>query len=50
VTPDGKYFFSNNTRKIPGAAANAPGNGEGDVYWIDARIIEELRNTVLKGE
>jgi len=47
VTPDGKYFFFNSTRKIPGAAANAPGNGEGDVYWIDARVIEELRKTAL---
>ncbi|MCU0244348.1 MAG: hypothetical protein MUE80_06330 [Acidobacteria bacterium] len=43
VTPDGKYLFFNSTRKIPGAAADAPGNGNGDVYWIDARIIEKLR-------
>lgn len=32
-------------RKIPGAAANAPGNGNGDVYWIDAGIIGKLRAT-----
>ncbi len=43
VTPDGKYLFFNSTRKIPGAGAHSPGNGQGDVYWIDAKIIEELR-------
>jgi len=48
VTPDGKYFFFNSTKKIPGAAANAPGNGDGDVYWVDAKIIEELRTASLK--
>jgi Tol biopolymer transport system component len=43
VTPDGKYFFFNSTRKIQGADPNSPGNGNGDIYWIDAKIIEELR-------
>jgi hypothetical protein len=43
VTPDGKYLFFNSTKKIPGAAANAPGNGDGDVYWVGAKIIEELK-------
>jgi Tol biopolymer transport system component len=43
VTPDGKYLFFNSTRKIAGAGANEPGNGAGDVYWIAAKIIEELR-------
>jgi hypothetical protein len=42
VTPDGKHLFFNSTKKIPGAAANAPGNGDGDVYWVGAKIIEEL--------
>ena len=42
VSPDGKYLFFNSTRKIPGADANSAGNGQGDVYWIDARIIGEL--------
>ncbi len=42
VTPDGKYLFFNSTRKIPGANANNPGNGKGDVYWISAKIIEDL--------
>jgi Tol biopolymer transport system component len=43
VTPDGKYLFFNSTRMIPGAGPGDPGNGNGDVYWIDARIIEELK-------
>jgi Tol biopolymer transport system component len=43
VTPDGKYLFFNSTRKIAGAGQNEPGNGDGDVYWIDATIIEKLR-------
>ncbi len=43
VTPDGKYLFFNSTKKIKGADPNGPGNGYGDIYWIDARIIDELR-------
>ena len=45
VTPDGKYLFFNSTKKIQGADTNGPGNGQGDVYWVDAKIIEELRRT-----
>ncbi len=48
MTPDGKYLFFNSTKKIPGAAASAPGNGDGDVYWVDAKIIEELRRAESK--
>jgi Tol biopolymer transport system component len=44
VTPDGKYLFFNSTRKIPGADPNGPGNGDGNIYWIDAKIIDELRS------
>jgi hypothetical protein len=43
VTPDGEYFFFNSTKKIKGADPDGPGNGKGDVYWISAKIIEELR-------
>jgi hypothetical protein len=32
VSPDGKYLFF--TRKR---------TGKGDIYWVDAKIIEELR-------
>ncbi len=48
VTPDGKYLFFNSTRKIAGAGADAPGNGQGDVYWIDAKVIEELKRTATE--
>ncbi len=43
VTPDGKYLFFNSTKKIPGAGPNSPGNGNGDIYWIEAKIIGELK-------
>jgi len=48
VTPDGKYLFFNSTRKIAGAGPNEPGNGAGDMYWINAKIIEELRPKASK--
>ena len=32
VTPDGKYFFFSSKRL-----------GEGDIFWIDAKVIELLR-------
>jgi len=47
VSPDGKYFFFNsnrvsklNTKKIP--------DGSGNVYWVDAGFIEELKPNELK--
>jgi len=56
VTPDGKYFFFTSTRKLYGPYSeiplsyekkleilNSPGNGSADIYWVDAKIIEELR-------
>jgi Tol biopolymer transport system component len=43
VTPDGKYLFFNSTKKIQGAASDSPGNGYGDMYWISAKIIDELK-------
>ena len=33
LTPDGKYFFFNRT---------------GDVYWVDAKIIDKLKPDSLK--
>jgi len=48
VSSDGEYFFFNssrvsvlNTKPIPG--------GPGNVYWLDAKIIEELKK-VLNNE
>jgi Tol biopolymer transport system component len=37
VTPDGKYFFFNSNR-----------TGSWDIYWIDAKIIEDLRTETLE--
>jgi hypothetical protein len=61
VTPDGKYFFfSNNLSLFPNYSEkritysekerilNSPGNGNFDIYWVDAKIIEELRTKELK--
>ena len=58
VTPDGKYFFFTSQRSFVKSYSetpltyeekirilNSPGNGfyNGDIYWVDAKIIEELR-------
>jgi len=61
VSPDGKYFFFLSFRKthknyseIPITLdkkieiLNSPGNGNGDIYWIDARIINNLKPKDLK--
>lgn len=56
VSFDGKYLFFISSRvilpKLPGnsmtmnkalGVINKPGNGSQDIYWIDAKIIKELR-------
>lgn len=57
VSPDGKYFFFMSTRTpiepdVPGKEYSReyldqvhmkPENGNSDIYWIDAGIIEKLR-------
>jgi hypothetical protein len=56
ATSDGKYlFFSSNRRKVLNMAdknlkyqnivdaLNSPQNGSQDVYWVDAKIIDKLR-------
>jgi hypothetical protein len=64
VSPDGRYFFFTSNRtsykfysEIPLTyekklkILNSPGNGSADIYWVDARIIEELKQDVLnKGD
>ncbi len=40
VSPDGKYLFF--TGAEPGQS-KGPGPGVSDIYWVSARIIEELR-------
>jgi Tol biopolymer transport system component len=37
VSPDGKYLFFNSGR-----------NGNFDIYWCDAKIIEKLKSEALK--
>ena len=54
VSPGGEYFFFMATRTTEIEAAdwsyeklvelnNSPGNGNADIYWMDASFIEELR-------
>jgi hypothetical protein len=57
VSPDGNYFFFMSSRTELGETArtvpltaeslqawhNTPGNGNSDVRWIDAGVIEELK-------
>jgi hypothetical protein len=59
VSPDGRYlFFSSNAPGAPPAPSlagltharlvelnSSPRNGNSDIYWVDARIIQELRQT-----
>jgi len=42
VTPDGKYLFFNRNTGVGEVNKNA-GVGDGDLYWVDAQIIENLR-------
>ena len=57
VSPDGRYFFfSSNAAAEPAAPSlkgltharlvelnSSPRNGNSDIYWMDARIVQELR-------
>ena len=42
VTPDGNYLFFNRNTGVGEVNKNA-GVGDGDLYWVDAQIIETLR-------
>jgi hypothetical protein len=62
ISPDGKYiFFNRQMNKFPEFYINkkitlkdlrdkhnASQNGFGDIYWVDAKIIEELQQNYLK--
>ena len=61
LSHDGKYFFFTSARNVHDSFSesmytydhinemlNSPGNGRGDVYWVDAKIIEELKPNGLK--
>lgn len=56
LSPDGKYLFFMSSRTLPKEKLpakltyrflkeiyNKPQNGNSDIYWIDAKIIEDLR-------
>lgn len=59
VSPDGRFlFFSSNAPAEPAAPSlkgltharlvelnSSPRNGNSDIYWVDARVIQELRRT-----
>ncbi len=57
VSPDGKIFFFTSQRTSPElgsdtkknfkglvSAMNAPGNGGGDIYWLDFNVIAQMKN------
>jgi len=61
VTPDGKYFFFNSVKRLYQSCSekpityeekikilSKPGNGSADIYWVDARIINNLKPKELK--
>ncbi len=39
-SPDGKYFDYHSLKQL----LDSPGNGYGDIYWVDAGIIEALKS------
>ena len=56
VTPDGKYMFYSSYRSTHKPYSetpitynekikilNSPGNGLGDIYWVDTKVIEQFR-------
>jgi len=56
ISPDGKYIFFRSNRRIHKSYAespltyneiikmlDSPGNGEADIYWVDARIVDHLK-------
>ena len=61
VSPDSKYIFFRSNRRIHKSYSetavtygefinilNSPGNGEGDIYWVDAKVIQNLKPEELK--
>ncbi len=47
VTPDGKYLFFNSNR--PSSLNQKPiEDGPGNIYWVDAQIINDLKQKALK--
>jgi hypothetical protein len=61
VSPDGKYLFFTSNRRLHKPYSeisltydkklkilDSPGNGSADIYWVDAKIIDELKPKELK--
>jgi len=61
LSPDGKYLFFTSNRRLYYSYSevpltyegklkvlSSPGNGSADIYWVDAKIIEELKPKELK--
>jgi Tol biopolymer transport system component len=61
VTPDGKYLFFTSTRRLHALYSatpltyeqkievlGSPGNGDSDIYWVDAQVIQRLRPAALR--
>ena len=61
ITPDGRYFFFTSNRKLHKPYSdspltyedklkilNSPGNGLGDIYWVDAKALDDLKPKELK--
>jgi hypothetical protein len=58
VSPDGRYLFFSSSRRDPEGlkiksgislksiidSKSMPGNGSSAIYWVDAKILDELRN------
>ena len=47
VSPDGKYFFFNSNR-VSGLNERPIPDGPGNIYWVDAKVIEALKPKELK--
>jgi len=48
LSPDRKYIFFTSSRIHPEADKIGYGNGRADIYWVDAKIIEDLKPEELK--
>ena len=59
ISLDGKYFFFTSNRRLHEPYSeipltyerklkilNSPGNGSSDIYWVDAKFIEELKKNL----
>jgi len=46
VTPDGKYFFFNSNR-ISKINSTVPSHFYGNIFWVKADIIHQLKESIL---